>query len=386
MNWSLLRGVLMDEVNEGNDLGGGGDPGAVVLDGTNTDTTLMPDGGADAEPKGATTEGMLAEIKQGLAKSGDDAIQAPGAQAAAAAKAVSDAATQGDPKAGVKPAAGDDKAAADKLAADTLAKKKPADFVLTDQEKAVLGPKAQARFQELTHYGKVQYERAERVQQDNTTLVSARDNILKTFADAHADPKDLAGLLDLNYRIKTGDREGALRIINNTRADLLKSLGREEPGVDLLADHPDLKERVANQEISRADAIELANNRRSNAARQQQDQSQQQQQRQQQQVQQTQEAALGSIQAWCAETANKDIDYAAREAKLVAQIPAIMKQYPPNLWLPTIQRLYETVSVPKASVVPITNSLRPNGARPGAKAPNSMLDAIKVGLNYSTGT
>jgi hypothetical protein len=73
--------------------------------------------------------------------------------------------------------------------------------------------------------------------------------------------------------MKSGDYEGALKIIENTRAGILKALGREGPGVDLLAEHPDLKARVDNQEISRADALELANNRRANAARQQQDQS-----------------------------------------------------------------------------------------------------------------
>jgi hypothetical protein len=389
--------ALLDELNgEGNDLGGGGaaiDVGAAgdAAAGAQGDQVIDANaGGKVEEPKGATTDGMLGAIKEGLAKGGiggDAAIQTDAEKAAAAAGGKPAAAAPagqaaGDPKAGAKPQTDEAKAAAEKLAGETLAKKKPDEFKLTDQEKAVLGPKAQARFQELTHYGKVQYDRAERVQQENTTLVTARDNILKTFADAKADPQDLAALLDYNYRMKSGDLEGALKIINNTRTGILKALGREEPGVDLLAEHPDLKARVDNQEISRADALELANNRRANAARQQQDQSQQQQQRQTQQVQQTQQAALGEIQKWCAAKSTADIDYAAREAKIQPQIADIIKTYPPNLWLPTIQRLYESISVTKAPVVNLNPALRPNGAKPGDKAPNSMLDAIRSGLKY----
>jgi hypothetical protein len=45
--------------------------------------------------------------------------------------------------------------------------------------------------------------------------------------------------------------------------------------------------------------------------------------------------------------------------------------------------LYSTISVTKAPVVNLNAPLRPNGAKPGAKAPNNMLDAIKSGLGYS---
>jgi cell division protein FtsN len=162
----------------------------------------------------------------------------------------------------------------------------------------------------------------------------------------------------------------------------LKALGREEPGVDLLADHADLKARVDNQEISRADALELANNRRANAARQQQDQSQQQQQRQTQQVQQTQQRRSRDSGMVRARPRPRTSTMQAREAKIEPQIAEIIA-YPPNLWLPTIQRLYESISVTKAPVLNLNPALRPNGAKPGAKRPNTMLDAIRSGLKLS---
>jgi hypothetical protein len=181
MTWRLLRSVLMDEVNgEGGDLGGGGnaDAGAAgdAAAGAQGDQVIDANaGGKVEEPKGATTDGMLGAIKEGLAKGGiggDAAIQTDAEKAAAAAGKPAAAApagqAAGDPKAGAKPQTDEAKAAAEKLAGETLAKKKPDEFKLTDQEKAVLGPKAQARFQELTHYGKVQYDRAERVQQENS--------------------------------------------------------------------------------------------------------------------------------------------------------------------------------------------------------------------------
>lgn len=382
---NLKLHALFDEINgEGSDLGGGADAGTgAAADGAQPGADAGA-GGA-AAPEGPTTEGMYAQIKQGLAAGG--IVDLPGDDKAAVKLAAADPANAGKPAA---PAVTDQaKADADKLAADTLVKKKPDDpeLVLTDEEKRILGPKANARFQKLTHYGEVQFERAERVQQENVTLTTAKDNILKTFSDAKATPADLSSLLNLNFMMKSGDREGALRIIDATRADLLKSLGREAPGVDLLTDHADLKAAVDNQEMTRAAALEVANARRTTAANQQNQSQQQNQQRQQNEVQRTQQTALADIQKWGAEMSASDIDYSAREARLTPQIAEIIRDYQPHQWLPTIKRLYATIAVNRAPVVPITtNSLRPNGAKPGAKAPASMLDALKTGLGYASGS
>jgi len=66
-------------------------------------------------------------------------------------------------------------------------------------------------------------------------------------------------------------------------------------------------------------------------------------------------------------------------------VDAVMKTYPPNLWLSTLQMMYEGIEIQKAALASGKQNqpLRPSGATPGAKAPNSMLEAINQGLGYA---
>jgi hypothetical protein len=65
-------------------------------------------------------------------------------------------------------------------------------------------------------------------------------------------------------------------------------------------------------------------------------------------------------------------------------LEGVLKEYPPNLWLPTLKRLYAGIAVEKAPAVGGgSKPLRPTGARPGAKAPSTMLEAINTGLGYA---
>lgn len=54
------------------------------------------------------------------------------------------------------------------------------------------------------------------------------------------------------------DVESAIQILEAQRAALYQRIGKEAPGVDLLAGHQDLRASVENMEISREKAVELA--------------------------------------------------------------------------------------------------------------------------------
>ncbi len=355
-----LDGELNDAVENGAVVADAGTNAAVV-----ESTTVTP-----AE---VTTEGMQAAIKEGLA----------GTTPEASAKAAADAAAiEVDP---VKKAAAD-KVAADTKAADEAKLKtvKVDDIKLSDAEKASLTPKANERFHALHKLAKAKEDENAQLSAQVAQFRTQHETFTNVLKDTHTAPEELGALLDYNFMLKTGKFEDALKMVEMHRAAIYKAMGREAPGVDLLADFPDLAASVQNNELTRDRAIEIGTSRRREALQAQQQQGQQAQQTQAQQAQLVQQNALASIDKWCSETAAKDIDFKAREEKLLPQIAEIMQDYPPNLWLKTIQRMYSTVIVPReTSVLQPQGALRPNGARPGPKEASNMFDAIKSGLGYS---
>jgi hypothetical protein len=82
--------------------------------------------------------------------------------------------------------------------------------------------------------------------------------------------------------------------------------------------------------------------------------------------------------------ASSDIDYKAKEAKVIDQVDEVIKNYPPEQWLPTLKLLYQGITITKAAPQRKSETpLRPTGAKPGAKAPSSMEEAISQGLGYA---
>jgi hypothetical protein len=169
-------------------------------------------------------------------------------------------------------------------------------------------------------------------------------------------------------------------MVENQRAALYTALGREpeDGGVDLLAEFPDLKQKVTDAQITREDALELAAARRERAANTRKDQQQQSQQQGVEQVKTARANALKDITAWTADLTKSDIDYMAKEEKLLEQVEEVIKTYPPNQWLATLKLLYSGIAVQKAAPQPNKGQqpIRPSGAKPGAKAPQNMFEAM----------
>lgn len=299
----------------------------------------------------------------------------------------------GAPKKNDKGEALDDKGQVAKPAAAPKLKS-AAELDLKPEEKKGLHAKTQARFAEVigalkTHEGTI-------AKQNDTikTLGEARDAILGVLEETHTTQDQLSAYLEFNALLQSTDPkdlEAALQMVEQQRAALYKVLGREpKPGdLDLLSDFPDLKKQVDEDEITRAAALEIAKGRRERSARDTESQRQQQQQRSQQQTleqrKQAGDTALKGIEQWTAGLAKSDLDYKAKEDKLLAKLDGVLKSYPPNQWLPTLQLLYEGIEIQKTDTGGSRQErpLRPSGAVPGAKAPNSMLDAINQGLGYA---
>lgn len=298
----------------------------------------------------------------------------------------------GTAKKGAKGEALDDKGQVVTKAAPKV--KTSAELALKPEELKALGAKTGQRFTEMI--GTLKSHEGTIAKQGETikVLSEARDAILGVLQDTGTTQEQLGGYLEFNRLLHSSaakDLEAALGMVESQRAAIYKALGREPKGgdLDLLAEFADLQQKVADGQITREDALELANGRREKAARDSAEQRQQQQQRQQTQTEaqakQAADNAVKEIEKWTASLAKDDLDYKAKEDKLLSKLDGVLKEYPPNQWLSTLKLLYDGIEITKAPAGAGGSSkpIRPSGVRPGAKAPNSMLDAINQGLGYA---
>ncbi len=412
-------GVFNEEVKDETNAGGGGaghDGGTTAPDAGGDDVVDEPapgEGGAAAKP-GAKKEGGEGETKVAEPKDMKAAIDVAlgydkDAKAAAEKKAVEDnAATElkakveaggkhanGTPKLNDKGEAQDE--AGKPLKAPAAAKlKTAAELDLKPEQKKLLAADTRIRFGELINTLKTHEGTLAKQTETITRLSGARDAILGALDDSRTSQEQLAQYLEFNTLVTSNnpkDWEQALAQIEQQRAALYKALGREPAGgeIDLLKDFPDLSKQVEDEEITRAAALEIAKGRRERAAaeagRKRQESQQNQQTRTAEQFKTDSDTALKDIFAWTAEIAKSDIDYKAKEDKLLGEtLDGVLKDYPPRLWLPTLKRLYAGLTVQKAPAVgngKQERPIRPSGAKPGAKAPATMLEAINAGLGYA---
>ena len=429
MRFLFGRGwVFEDEATDGETATGGGGAVDTKVDGetgddetTEGDDTKTTEGDAAAAAAKKTAEpkdNMLAAIDAGLGYKKDKdgnrldaagnithdkdgkpvtaSASKPGSQAAAAAgKPGTETETHhanGKPKKNEKGEALDDKGQVVKQAPSKL--KTAAELDLAPEKKKLLAADTRMRFGELINTLKTHEAARAKDAETIKGLTEARDTILGVMEETGTSQDQLAAYLNFNALLHSQnpkDLEQALGMVEEQRAALYKALGREPKGgdIDLLAEFPDLQKLVEAEDITREAALELAAARRDKAARAENAQRQQQQQREKTQTAEQQKAAgekaLKDIEVWTSGLAKTDLDYKAKEDKLLAKLDGVLKNYPPDKWLATLQLLYDGIEITKAPATTGGSSkpLRPSGARPGAKAPNDMLDAINQGLGYA---
>jgi len=383
------------------DPNGGGDAGADAgTEGPNTAADTGNEGVADpagadpadpgsdkaGPPKEVDVNDMAEAIAAGLGESPPERERGPDGKFLPK--------TEGQPAANIAArnpeelAAIEQKKTADKAAADAKALEgKTADsFQLSPEQLGVLKKESRERFHQLTTYAKARETELSELRPKMQELQQAREGILNIMRESQTEPDELGRLLDFNRMIKTGNYAPALKLVEEYRAQLYKVMGREAPGVDLVSEFDDLNARVDAGELSRDDAVALANGRRRDAALSEQSQSQQRQQQNGAQAQQQQDQALSALDAWTKRMAAQDPNYAAREQAVAPRIAKIIQTYPPHLWLPTIEEIYNVTPVPAARSNSIPSGpalLRPNGTKPGPAQPRDMASALSQGLGYS---
>lgn len=199
-----------------------------------------------------------------------------------------------------------------------------------------LSDRAQARFKELAgraRDGEAWKERAEQWQQ--------------TVESTGASPDQFGQLLTYSSLVNSGDPaklRQAMAVLEQERATLARALGEEVPGVDLLAAHPDLLERVGSGDMERASALELVRARDMAAS------SRQQQERWQadQLATQVRQQAVDGLNAMGNQLAAQDPQYTAKYAAMQPMLP-IIAQLPPAQWSEAFMTAYRAVVVPAAA-------------------------------------
>lgn len=405
MNRFLFGQGWVSDETDGSDGNGdaGGATGSTGDAGSGTSDAADADAGADdAGAEGAKADDaagapgkpkdMLEAINQGLDKLApkvdDDQKKTDEAAVAAAAAVKADKHANGAPK---KNAAGDeldDKGQVTKKA-DAPKAKSSAELQMSREQLAALKPESRARFSEVISTLKTREAEIATLTEKMKPLEEARTGIMGVLEETHTTGEELSAYLEFNRLVKSGDAkdlETALNIVEEQRAVLYRALGKEPAGgdIDLLADFPDLKADVDEARITRERALEIANGRREKASRDAEAQQRGRQQQSVQQVQQARDNALSSIEGWVKEIAKSDIDYKAKEAKVIDQVDEVIKNYPADQWLPTLKLLYKGIVITKGAPQQRRSEqpLRPSGAKPGQKAPATMEEAINQGLGY----
>ena len=248
-------------------------------------------------------------------------------------------------------------------------------------EPAGLKPKAQERFRSLVEDNKTKTERLDQAE-------FALKEIHKTVSESHMTPEEFGYLIDYGRMAvskKPEELEYALQTAQNEIIRISQLLGKEVPGVDLLADQPELQKRVDDYELSRDDALRIAKSERELAGYKQV----QNQQRDQQQVatkqQDVQQQSLDQVRAYMSKMKSTDINFSAKEARRVDQAAKVRQNYPPEQWPTVIQDLYETMSVDSSAQKQNLKTSAPTPMQSttstvGSTVPKTMQEAVMLGL------
>lgn len=256
---------------------------------------------------------------------------------------------------------------------------------------------ARANYKALSDHAKELAAQQDEQRQQYEKVVERINTFEDIIKDSGATPEVLSEHFQYIKHVTSGNLDAALEFIEGERRALAEALGKPLDGVDLLADFPDLKERVDKMELDEAAAHELANARRAQqrqAAQQEQAQTAAQQRQQVEAMQEQRRQALSDIQAWIDEQSKTMLppDWQAIEAQIAGYLgseatQALLTKIPPNEWLPHIKAQYDVLKNfaasrgPSAGGAPTPTPLRPRGA--GGKVqrePTNAEEAVEARL------
>lgn len=257
--------------------------------------------------------------------------------------------------------------------------KDPAQVDLTPPEG--MSERASQRWAALTERVKIVPELERRA----TEATQQLDSVRRMVSDSGLAPEEFSNVLNLGKLYKSNspqDLQAALTQIEGLRADIATRLGADVPGVDVLAQHPDLKARVDGMELPRDAALEMARMRAESKAVQQTQAQSMEFQRFQSNVQQ----AAQRMDSTLAQRAHMP-GHAAKVAFIQSQLSdqaklqQFVQTYKPEQWESVVLMMYDAYTPPVAAAPPpAPQPLRPGNVSAGAPRagqPKNAMDAVQ---------
>jgi hypothetical protein len=199
-------------------------------------------------------------------------------------------------------------------------------------------------------------ERLRKLLSDGRESSRTLNAIQNAIAESGLDRESFGNLLTISRLVSSqnvGDVEQGLKMLENVRTALYQNLGRDLPGTDPLQRFDDLRQKVANMEMSRDDAVLVANARRRQAAEQAARQQAVAQQREAQAV----SARIETAKAQAMERINRhsgEADFQARVAAVTryfqqpGRLQEFVRTHAPETWSDALEFMYSSVQAAPA--------------------------------------
>jgi hypothetical protein len=239
----------------------------------------------------------------------------------------------------------------------------------------------QKRMTKLVEIAKETTARLESANRDRSEILGM---ITETGATATQYTQALQYLKMVNSRDPEQIR-AAINVMQQELSALSRMAGVPVAGVDVLADHADLKTAVEAKQITQQLAEEIAAGRNQRAHQTQVSQLTNQNQEAAQREHQAGVRALNDIGK---QLAARDPNYRTKAVAVLKTIEGQMKQLPPSQWAQAFLVAYTTYQPPRApapavkkTVVPKNQPLRGNNPSGGVQtAPKTLEEAIGMGI------
>jgi hypothetical protein len=222
--------------------------------------------------------------------------------------------------------------------------------------------RAKERWNQLTERAKQVPELERRATEVTAQLQSVRELVNESGLDA----REFADFMETARLFKQGDAK-ALQTLDNLRADLATRLGKEVPGVDLLAAHPDLKADVESMTLTKERALEIARGRDAEKRLQGRDAEQTELSQIRTSVESGKEAMATALSQRAGTPGHEaKMQYIASYFSDEAKRLKFAKTYRPEQWAEAALMIYDAYSPPAPATLPGPQPLRPTGHRAGA--------------------
>lgn len=165
------------------------------------------------------------------------------------------------------------------------------------------------------------------------------------------------------------EQKQGLQALETVRAELYKQIGLEAPGIDLLADHKDLKQKVDDMELTREDALDILRGRNVQAKQVEEVQRQQAIEAKQKELQGFGDRAVKAFSARSSEPAfNAKVEAMQKYFAVPGRLQQFVSTHSPETWESALLWMYDNIAVQptpqRQSATPITQQrARSTGTR-----------------------